>query len=266
MIKKILVGVIGILMVSSLALASSSPSIPTAVQLAVGAAGTWTGTDGSPLYVAIDNVPNVVVSNGTITSIEKPVDIITTTTDQITVFQPTGTSLHVVIDSGVITSITNSVAVTATQLPTSLDSNGYLKVHEMATGTQRITDGLDYLAVNSDGSINVVTSSTGGTPESGYYTAVLAAGEEKAVGTYTVAGGTLYLEGFLFNLKGDADFTVKVGGSVVMVASTTATNPNVIRHLGNSYSVANGSVIVIFAKNNEAVSRTAHVSQHGTIR
>ncbi|MEW6095768.1 MAG: hypothetical protein AB1567_04480 [bacterium] len=189
----------GIVLVPTMAMASSNPNTPVAVRQ-VNPSGTWTGTASNPEYITfsgektdtLDIVSEVTsLKGGTLTGITNPIAIDTDSNDQMTVVQPTGSNLHMVVDSGVITTVGNltigtinsilqdvgikdngnSITIDTTQLPGDLDSTGGLKVHEVGTanvkldsnidtalGKVKVTDGTDILAIGSDGSIDVNTT------------------------------------------------------------------------------------------------------------
>jgi len=247
----IVLGVVG------MAQASSSPSLPTAVRL-VNPLGTWTGTLSNPEYVQHVGVITIATL---------------TTANQVTVFQPTGSDLHTVVDSGTITGITK-------QLPEALDANGNLKVHEQGTanvkldtnintdlGKVKVTDGTDVLAVNTDGSlpVQIVSDTTGGTQVSGYFAVSVPAGGTVEIGSYTVtAGKTLFLESFCLTFVGDSLCHLKVNGVNKNTIATNAIMNTVDRYLGNNYSIPESTVLAVSVTNNEASTITAYFSYHGT--
>jgi len=264
--------------------ASSSASLPTAVRL-VSPLGQWTGTQDNPIY----NQQVGVITIATLT-----------TGHQITVVQPTGSNLHAVIDSGVVNTVEkiltgtlstiindvgikdngNSITVDTPQLPSALDANGNLKVHEQGTanvkldtnidvnlGRVKVTDGTDILAVNTDGSlpVQIVSNTTGGSQISGYYAVSVGAGATVEIGSYTVtAGKTLYLESFCLTFKGDSLCHLKVGGVNKNTIGTTPIVNTTNRYLGNNYAIPAGTVMAAVVTNNEAAAITAYFSYHGT--
>jgi len=241
--KRILTMAMAMVMITGLAQASSKVDIPLSVRLSDGT--NWLFTEG--------NAGKVTVTNGTITAIETPVAVITTQADEMTVFP--GAVFNGIIDSGVLTSITNDVgikdngniiSVDSAQLPSALDGSGNLKVGIQGTVP-----------------VNIVGSAVG-TPVNGYYALSIGAGQTLEIGSYTVtAGKTLRLNAFGATFKGDGLVLLQVAGVNKKALGLEATNPQADVYMGDNYTIPAGVVLSATVTNNEAVAVTAYLSWAG---
>lgn len=173
---------------------------------------TRTGVAANPLQVSLANT----AANGTAVKVDgsavtQPVSLTSTTvTGNVTVVQPTGTNLHTVLDSGVLTSITNAlpagsnllgkvgidqttpgttnlVALAANQTVNVAQVNGVTPLMGnggTGTGSPRVTLVSDGTAISTAGFISVKTDqTTHGTTD------LVAADITKIAGTNIVNGG-----------------------------------------------------------------------------
>jgi hypothetical protein len=120
-----------------------------------------------------------------------------------------------------------TITVTATALD--------IRALTPATDSVKISDGTDSLAINADGSLNVVvTSSVAGTPVCDYNTAAAVAAAASSNHSYTVtAGKTLKMTGVLATASGKAKVEVQVETGVAtgvyntkFVAFNSTATPN----------------------------------------
>lgn len=165
----------------------------------------------------------------------------------VTVVQPTGTNLHVVVDSG-------TIVVTATDL----DIRDLTHVSDSV----KVGDGTDFLAVNADGSINAVVTATdldirnltlaldavkvsgntsanaetnpifvkegviaSGSEIHSYNTAAAVASDATSNHDYTVANATFFLKKVTFASSGGGKVEVQVGPVASLVSRRVAFIP-----------------------------------------
>jgi len=139
----------------------------------------------------------------------------------------------------------NSITVDATDL----DIRDLTHVSDSV----KIGDGTDFLAVNTDGSINVVVlDGTPGTPINDYNTAAAVAGGATSNHDYTVTAlKTFYLNQIEASGTGKMKIEVLVNGVSKFVKFNSTSNPNMSIHLENPITAAAGQVVRIIRTNRE---------------
>ena len=194
-----------------------------------------TDADGR-VYVNIHDGGNSITVDGTVA--------VSSVAGNVTVVQPTGTNLHVVVDSGAIT-------VSATDL----DIRDLTHVSDSV----KVGDGTDFLAVNADGSINAIVTATdldirnltlaldavkvsgnatanselnplwvkegaavSGTEVQDYDTSAAVAADTADNHDYTVAGTTFLLKSVIAAFSGGGKVEVQVGPVASLVSKAVA--------------------------------------------
>lgn len=139
----------------------------------------------------------------------------------------------------------NSITVDATDL----DIRDLTHVSDSV----KVGDGTDFLAVNTDGSINVVVvDGTPGTPINSYNTAAAIAGGATSNHDYTVTAlKTFYLNQIEASGTGKMKIEVLVNGVSKFVQFNSTANTNMSIHLENPITAAAGQVVRIIRTNRE---------------
>lgn len=197
------------------------------------------------LSVSVDNTPAVTISGSvTVTATDLDIRDLNSATDSVTVvatdldirnLSSATDSVAVTDGGGSLTvdgsvSITGSVTVTATDLDirdlnsatdsvTVLATNLDIRDLTHATDSVKVGDGTDFLAVNADGSINVVVGGTGGTKVHDHKLASAVAGDSTDNHDYTAAGGTLLIKQVSFASSG--------GSKAVLILDPTGVNKTI---------------------------------------
>lgn len=139
----------------------------------------------------------------------------------------------------------NSITVDATDL----DIRDLTHVSDSV----KIGDGTDFLAVNTDGSINVVISdATPGTPINNYNTAAAVASGATSTHSYTVtAGETFYFNQIEASGTGKMKIEVQVNAVTKFVQFNSTANTNMSIHIENPIVATAGQVVSIIRTNRE---------------
>lgn len=115
----------------------------------------------------------------------------------------------------------------------------------------KVGDGTDFLAVNADGSINVVvTDSFPGTPVNDYNTAAAVAGGGSNTHTYT-STGNFYLTQVETGASGRTKIEVQVNGSTKFVKFTTESDPNAAITLSQPILATTGQTVTVIRTNRQ---------------
>lgn len=140
----------------------------------------------------------------------------------------------------------NSITVDATDLD--------IRNLTHATDSIKVGDGTDFLAVNADGSINVVvTDSTPGTAVNDYNLANNVAGGATSTHTYT-STGNFYLTQIQASASGRAKIEIAVNGVTKFVQFNSTANPNMEITLTQPILVTNGQTVTIARTNRDLLS------------
>lgn len=118
-----------------------------------------------------------------------------------------------------------------------------------------ISDGTDTLAVNTDGSINVVTQSSSGTAVADYDQVAALASAASDNHDYTAAGGTF--EPIRVEVSGESigTFQILANAVVVGLVRTSVENPNAVFTFPDGFSIADTQVLRVVRTND---SNKAH--------
>lgn len=181
---------------------------------------------------------------GTLTSITNDVNI-ADGGNSITV-DDGGTTLSIDDGGGTIT-VDGSVTVSATDLD--------IRDLTHATDSVKVGDGTDFLAVNSDGSINVVVQSSTGTAIADYSQAAALASATSDNHDYTASGGTF--EPIRVEVSGESIGTFQILANAVVkgIVRTSVENPNATFTFPDGFSIADTQVLRVVRTND---SNKAH--------
>lgn len=115
----------------------------------------------------------------------------------------------------------------------------------------KVGDGTDFLAVNADGSINVViTDSTPGTPINDYDTSAAIAGGASDNHTYT-STGNFYLTQIEASASGKMKIEVQVNSVTKFVKFNSSSEPNMSITLSQPILATTGQTVVIIRTNRD---------------
>jgi hypothetical protein len=155
-------------------------------------------TDSQRLAIDASGRPTVNV-NGTVT--------VDANSSDVTVDNGAGASAVNIQDGGNSITVDGSVSITGSVTVTATDLDIRDLTH--ASDSVKVGDGTDFLAVNTDGSINVAFG-IGGTPVHDYATATPGAGAS-ANNDYTVVGSTFELHKVSFSSSGKMKVEIQSG-------------------------------------------------------
>jgi len=162
-------------------------------------------------------------------------------------------------DIGTVTSITNAVTVTATDLD--------IRDLTHATDSVKVGDGTDFLAVNNDGSINVVVASgVSGTPILVTSAASLAS---SASGNhdYTAAGGAFKPAKVQVSSESIATFEILTGPTGTLVSRgvirTSVEHPTDSFVFPTGFSIADTEIVRVIRTNDSNKTKTVNSSISG---
>lgn len=157
--------------------------------------------------------------------------------ESVTVQNGAGASAVNIQDGG------NSITVDATDLD--------IRDLSHTQDSVKIGDGADFLAVNADGSINVVvTDSTPGAATNDYNTAAAIAGGASSVHTYT-STGNFYLTQIETGASGRMKIEVAVDGATKFVKFSTESDPNISITLSQPILATNGQTVTVTRTNRQ---------------
>lgn len=213
---------------------------------------TATDLDIRNLVFATDKVDvsgsSVALDAGTLAALES-----------ITVQNPSGAGAVNIQDGGNSITVDGSVTVTATDLD--------IRDLSHTQDSVKIGDGTDFLAVNTDGSINVVIAdATPGTPINSYNTSAALAAAGSNNHDYTVtAAKTLYLNQIEATASGKAKIEVQIETAVAsgtfntrFVEFNSTATPNMQIHLDNPIAVAAGVRVRVIRTNKDNQSQDVY--------
>lgn len=115
----------------------------------------------------------------------------------------------------------------------------------------KVGDGTDFLAVNTDGSINVkISDSSPGTPINSYNTVASVAASATSTHTYTSVGN-FYLTQVVASASGKMKIEVQVNGTTRFVQFNSTANPNMQIELSQPILATTGQTVTIIRTNND---------------
>lgn len=161
--------------------------------------------------------------------------------ESITVQNGAGASAVNIQDGGNSITVDGSVAVTATDL----DIRDLTHVSDSI----KIGDGTDLMAVNADGSINVVIAdATPGTAVNDYNAATNVAASASNTHTYT-STGNFYLTQIHGSCSGKMKIVIAVNGTTRFVCFNSTANPNMDIKIDNPILATTGQTVTITRTN-----------------
>jgi len=178
---------------------------------------------------------------GTLTSITNDVNI------------ADGGNSITVDDGGASITVDGTVAISGTVTVTATD----LDIRDLSASQDNvaISDGTDTLAVNTDGSINVVTQSSAGTAIVNYSQATSLASSASSNHDYTASGGTFEPLRVEVSSESIATFEILSNGSTVGLLRTSVENPNAVFNFPEGYSIADTQVLRVTRTNDSNKSK-----------
>lgn len=120
-----------------------------------------------------------------------------------------------------------------------------------ASDSIKVGDGTDFLAVNSDGSINVkISDSSPGTPINDYDTTASVAGGASDTHTYT-STGNFYLTQIDASASGKMKIEVRVNAVTKFIQFNSTSNPNLQIQLSQPILATSGQTVTIIRTNRD---------------
>jgi len=127
----------------------------------------------------------------------------------------------------------------------------------------KIGDGTDFLAVNTDGSINVkISDGSPGTEVNDYNIAAAVAGGASSTHTYT-SGGNFYLQQIEAASSGKGKIEVKVNGVTKFVQFNSTANTNYSIHLEQPILATSGQTVTVVRTNKEGSAQDLYSTISG---
>lgn len=148
----------------------------------------------------------------------------------------------VALDSATLTALEN-ITVSATNLD--------IRDLTHASDSVKVGDGTDFLAVNADGSINVVVAASAtpvGTSVADYDTQASLASAASDTHTYT-STGNFYLSQISASASGKMKIVVAVNGATKLVMFNSTANPNMVVTLDRPILATNTQTVTIARTN-----------------
>ena len=181
------------------------------------------------------------------------------------------------VNAGNVSAGTLRVVLASDQPVVSIDDNGgsltvdavNLDIRDLThvSDSVQIGDGTDLLAVNSDGSINVVVA--GGTPVNDFATAVIVKDTPATVNSYSPSAGTDHIlridvsgSGFM---KVDIKFGTTSSEASILVAFNSTANPNVSFELRDLDILSTETILVECTNLENNASPASDFSAYATI-
>lgn len=159
-----------------------------------------------------------------------------------------------ITDAGGSITVDGSVTVSATDLD--------IRNLSHSQDSIKIGDGTDLLAVNSDGSINVVVTGASGTPVNDYHTEAAVAGGATSTHTYT-STGNFYLQQIEASSSGKMKIEVKVNSVTKFVQFNSTAQTNMSIHLDQPIIATTGQTVTITRTNRESQAQDVYSTISG---
>lgn len=220
--------------------------------------GDWIGLRGNArgaMWVAIDDTDSVSIDDGgNVISVDDGAG-------SLTVDNPT---LSVVGGGVEATALRVTIASDSTGLLSVDDNGGSLTVDAVqldiddlsaANDNVAISDGTDTLAVNTDGSLNVVVQSSTGTAIANYDQVAALASAASDNHDYTAAGGTFEPTSVTVSGESIGTFDILANAVVIATLRTSVENPNAVYEFPDGFSIADTQVLRVTRTND---SNKAH--------
>lgn len=160
-----------------------------------------------------------------------------------------------IADAGGSITVDGEVAVTADNL----------NIRDLVPSRDKVklSDGTDDLAINADGSLNVVvTDATPGAPVNDYNTVAVVAGNASSTHTYT-ALGNFYLQQVAVSASGKLKVEIKVNNITKFVFFTSTANPNINLSIEQPILATVGQTVTITRTNLEMFSNSVYSTISG---
>ncbi len=226
----------------------------TSQQLAVNADGSVNITDNGS-SITVDGSVTVSATNLDIRDLVFATDKVDASGSSVTVSNTVAVSstnldirdLVFATDKVDVTGSDVTVSNTVTVQSTNLDIRDLTHVSDSI----KVGDGTDFLAVNADGSINVViTDGTPGTPVNDYNTVANVAGGATSTHTYT-STGNFNLTQIEASASGKLKIEVQVNGTTRFVQFNSASSPNLQIQLSQPIVATTGQTVTVIRTNRE---------------
>ena len=221
--------------------------------------------------LTIDNTTLAVVGGGT----EAAALRVTIANDSTGLLSVDDNGGSLTIDNSTLAVVGGGTEATALRVTIANDSTGLVSVddgggsltvdavdldiraldHVTIGDSVRIGDGTETLAINTDGSINVVTQSSSGTAIANYDQVAALASSASDNHDYTAAGGTF--EPTSVTVSGESIGTFDILANAVTIATlrTSVENPNAVYEFPDGFSIADTQVLRVTRTND---SNKAH--------
>lgn len=175
--------------------------------------------------------------------------------ESITVQNGAGAAAVNIQDGGNSITVDGSVTVSATDLD--------IRDLSHTQDSVKIGDGTDFLAVNTDGSINVVVSdSTPGVAANDYNTAASLAAAASSTHTYT-STGNFYLSQIEASASGKMKIVVAVNGAIKFVKFNSTAETNFSITLSEPIIATTGQTVTIVRTNRELLPQDVYSTISG---
>lgn len=232
-------------------LASSTSADGDYASLKVDAAGS--------LYATLNGETVNISDNGgsiTVDATQLDIDDLDASTDSVAISDGTDTlaiaadGSIAVTDNGTTLSVDDgggSITVDGTVTVTATD----LDIRDLSASQDNvaISDGTDTLAVNTDGSINVVTQPSSGTATVDYSQATSLASSGSSNHDYTATGGSFEPTYVKVSSESIATFTIIANSVTMAVLRTSVENPNATFRFPDGFSIADTQVLRVTRTN-----------------
>lgn len=204
--------------------------------------------DVSGSEVKLDSTTLAALENITVSATDLDIRDLAFATDKVDV-----SGSEVKLDSTTLAALEN-ITVSATDLD--------IRDLSHSQDSIKIGDGSDFMAINSDGSINVkISDASPGTEVTNYNTATIAAAATSDH-TYT-STGNFYLQQISGSASGAMKMEVKVNGATKYVFFTSAANPTYSFSLEQPLLAANTQTVVITRTNRDKASEDVYTTISG---
>lgn len=156
-------------------------------------------------------------------------------------------------DNGASITVDGTVAISGTVTVTATD----LDIRDLThvSDSVKVGDGTDFLAINTDGSINVVMQSSTGTAIANYDQAAALASAASDNHDYTASGGTFEPTSVSVSGESLGTFTILANAVTIAILRTSVENPNAVYEFPDGFSIADTQVLRVTRTND---SNKAH--------
>ncbi len=217
---------------------------------------TATALDIRELDFALDKV-DVSGSSVTVTATDLDIRDLDFATDSVDVSGSSVTVTATDLDIRDLAFATDKVDVSGSSVTVSATD---LDVRDLshAQDSVKVGDGTDFLAINSDGSINVkISDASPGTAVADYNTAASIAGGASSTHTYT-STGNFYLEQVEASGSGKMKIEIAVNGATKAVLFNSTSSPNMSLVLKQPILATTGQTVTVVRTNRDNQSQDVY--------